>query len=184
MALDMGEVAPPLTLPTVHGELVTVDPSAATATVVIWTCNHCPYALAWHDRIQNAIRSYAGRDVQFFQINANDAAKNPVDGTEGMRQRIDAGEFASPYLRDEEQSASKRWGARVTPDVFVLDSDGLLRYRGAPDDDYADEAQEAAHMRAAVDELLAGAPVSQPYVKPVGCGVKWIVNDQPNPHAD
>uniref|UniRef100_UPI0015E7C440 redoxin family protein n=1 Tax=Klebsiella pneumoniae TaxID=573 RepID=UPI0015E7C440 len=108
---------------------VTLAPAEAAATVVLWTCNHCPYALAWHDRIQHVARDYADRDVRFIQINANDADKHPADSFEAMAERVDAGDFASDYVRDAEQTISKQWGARVTPDVFVLDPSGRIVYR-------------------------------------------------------
>lgn len=178
----VGDTVAPFTFPRAGGGEVTLAPENAAATVVVWTCNHCPYALAWHERIQQVARDYAGRGVRMIQINANDADTHPQDSFAAMEARVDAGELASDYVRDEEQLISKEWGARVTPDVFLLDPEGRIVYRGAPDADHDDPSQNAAYLRAALDDLLSGGPVATPETKPRGCGIKWIVNDQPNPH--
>lgn len=143
------------------------------ATVVVFTCNHCPYALAWHDRLQQAARDYSGRGVGFAQINANDAEKYPKDSFAAMTERARRGEFASPYLWDESQEVAHSWGAKVTPHVFVLDGSGAIVYEGAPDADYGDESQNAQWLRSALDDVLAGRPVARPHTKARGCSVKW-----------
>jgi hypothetical protein len=90
-----------------------------------------------------------------------------------MRARVEAGEFAGPYLHDGTQEVARAWGARVTPDVFVVDAGGRLVYRGAPDADHRDESLAAAWLRAALDAVLAGEPVAEPLTEPVGCSLKW-----------
>jgi len=182
MPLAIGDSAETFTLPNAAGGDTTVNLSGHAATVVIWTCNHCPYALAWHERIQSVIRDYAAKDVLVYQINANDAEKYPDDDFDHMKTRFEAGDFAGPYLYDEVQDFSKSWGAKVTPDVFVFDTDGRLAYRGAPDSNYEDESQNASYVRDALDDLIAGRPVAVPETKVRGCSVKWIINDQPNPY--
>ncbi len=174
MALSIGDVAPSFTLPRADGGDVTLTAAAAPATVVVWTCNHCPYALAWHERLQAVARDYAGRGVKFLQVNANDATRYPADSLAKMAERVAAGEFASDYLHDADQSVTRQWGAQVTPDVFVLDSTGRLVYRGAPDADYNDESLRAGYLREALDDLLAGRAVGRPETEPKGCSVKWL----------
>lgn len=180
MPLAIGDVAHPFELPSTTGAIEKVNPAGHAATVVIWTCNHCPYAIAWHERIQAVIRDYADRDVLVYQINANDAEKYPDDSFDKMKERAHL--FAGPYLRDEDQAFSKSWGAKVTPDVFVFDRDGRLAYRGAPDANYEDDTQNASYLRDALDDVLAGSAVRLPETKVRGCSVKWIINDQPNPY--
>jgi hypothetical protein len=90
-----------------------------------------------------------------------------------MRARVERGEFATPYLHDATQEVAAAWGARTTPDVFVVTPAGGLAYRGAPDADHGDPALRAAWLRAALDDVLAGRPVANPETTPVGCSVKW-----------
>ncbi|VXC24309.1 hypothetical protein ARTHRO9AX_220336 [Arthrobacter sp. 9AX] len=99
-----------------------------------------------------------------------------------MDKRVVAGEMASHYLRDKDQMVSKDWGAKVTPDVFVLDGSGTLVYRGAPDADHEVPEQNAQWLRDALDDVLAGHRVRRSWTRSLGCSVKWKINDQPNPH--
>src|SRR4051794_34711737 len=113
MALDF-------THPDTDGTPTPLDLDGHSATVVVFTCNHCPYALAWHDRLQAVARDYADRGVRVVQVNSNDAVKYPRDSVEVMRERVAAGEFAGPYVVDASQEVARTWGARTTPDVFVV----------------------------------------------------------------
>jgi hypothetical protein len=140
---------------------------------VVFTCNHCPYALAWHDRIQDAARDYGDRGVRFLQINANDAERYPRDSLEAMQDRVAAEDWPMPYLHDATQEVAREFGAQVTPDVFVFDAGGALRYRGAPDGDYSDPSANAEWLRSALDALLAGGEPDPAETEPVGCSVKW-----------
>jgi peroxiredoxin len=173
MSLAIGAPAPPFTLPDTHGTPTPLSDTAAPASVVVFTCNHCPYALAWHERIQAVARDYGARGVRTLQINANDSRRFPRDSIEAMAARVDAGEFAGPYLRDETQEVAREWGAAVTPDVFVLDADGRLAYHGAPDADYDEDSLDAAWLREALDAVLDGRPVKRAETRPVGCSIKW-----------
>ena len=173
-SLEIGDLAPPLALPDTAGNLTTLPlPGEAVATVVVWTCNHCPYALAWHERLMDVAREYAERGVRSLQINSNDAQRKPADSFEAMRERVAAEDWACPYLHDESQDAARAWGPVTTPDVFVLDSELRLRYRGAPDADYDDPSQNAGWVRAALDALLSGGVPDPAETKPVGCSIKW-----------
>ena len=111
--------------------------------------------------------------MRTLQICANDAERYPRDAPDAMRARVEAGEFAGPYLHDATQEVARAFGAKVTPDVFVVDADMRLAYRGAADADHRDESLDAGWLRAALDAVLAGEPVAEPVTKPVGCGVKW-----------
>jgi peroxiredoxin len=172
MTLQPGDPVPDFTLPDTSGKAVPLRDGEAAATVVVFTCNHCPYALAWHERLQDVARDYADRGVRFLQINANDAERYPRDSVDAMRARVEAGEFAGPYLVDETQEVARAWGATVTPDVFVTDATGVV-YRGAPDGDHNDPSLRAEWLRAALDDVLAGRPVARAQTKPVGCSIKW-----------
>ena len=168
----IGEPAPTFALPDTEG--TTHTPGDAPATVVVFTCNHCPYALAWHDRIVALAHDYADRGVRVLAINPNDAARYPRDSIEAMRTRVQGGEFDGiPYLRDESQEVARAYDAETTPDVFVLDASGRLRYRGAPDADYEDPSQRAAFLRDALDAILDGRDPELTRTPPVGCSIKW-----------
>ena len=174
MTLAIGEEAPNFQLPDTEGASWTSpDGAAAPVTVVVFTCNHCPYALAWHDRIAQAARDYADRGVRFLAINANDPERYPRDSYEAMQQRVANEDWPMPYLHDETQEVAHAFGAKTTPDVFVIDSGGRVRYRGAPDSDYDDPSENAAWLREALDAVLAGQEPSRPETKPVGCSIKW-----------
>jgi len=118
-------------------------------------------------------RDYRGRGVRTLQISSNDARRYPRDSPAAMAARVDAGEFAGPYLHDATQEVARAWGAAVTSDVFVLDGEGRVAYRGAPDADHGDEAASAQWLRSALDDVLAGRPVVLAETKPVGCSIKW-----------
>ena len=169
--MNIGDSAPAFTLPATDGS--EHSPAADAPTVVVFTCNHCPYALAWHDRILDAARDYAD-SARFLAINPNDAERYPRDSFEAMRERVEAdGGWPVPYLHDGDQAVARAYGARTTPDVFLLDPDGRLRYRGAPDSDYDDPAQGAAWLREALDAVLASTDPPRAETEPVGCSVKW-----------
>ena len=166
----IGDLAPAFSLRDTAGE----EHGPDGVTVVVFTCNHCPYALAWHDRLLAVARDYADRGVRTLLVNPNDSQRYPADSPEAMRERVDReGPWPAPYLHDPTQEVARAYDARTTPDVFVLDADRRLRYRGAPDADHGDESLRAAWLRAALDSVLAGEEVATPESEPVGCSIKW-----------
>jgi len=168
----IGDIAPTFALPDTEG--TNHEPGDAPATVLVFTCNHCPYALAWHDRLIALAQDYADRGVRVLAINPNDAERYPRDSLQAMRARVQRGELDGvPYLRDETQEVARAYDAQTTPDVFVLDAEGVLRYRGAPDGDYDDPSQNAAFVRDALDAVLDGRDLDRPQTAPVGCSIKW-----------
>jgi peroxiredoxin len=172
----IGEPAPTFSLPDTDG--VERQPGGAPATVVIFTCNHCPYALAWHERTVDVARDYASRGARVLAINPNDSERYPRDSPEAMRERVQAGEFDGvPFLRDDSQDVAHAYDAKTTPDVFVLDADSILRYRGAPDADYEDPSQNASYLRDALDAVLAGEVLAIAETEPIGCSIKWKPDD-------
>ena len=170
--IAIGERAPSFSLPDTEGIAHALDGRAAT--VVCFTCNHCPYALAWHERIIAVARDYAPLGARVLAINPNDAERYPRDSLEAMRARVERDEFRGvPYLRDESQQVARAYDAKTTPDMFVIDSAGILRYRGAPDADHDDPSQNAAWLRAALDAVLADRAPDPAETPPVGCSIKW-----------
>ncbi|MGD0386613.1 MAG: thioredoxin family protein [Solirubrobacteraceae bacterium] len=173
MTFAIGALAPNFTLPDTYGNETPLRDAGTGPTVVVFTCNHCPYALAWHDRLQAVARDYGPRGVRILQINSNDATRYPHDSLEAMSARVAAGEFASPYLHDATQQVARAWEATVTPDVYVIDADGRLAYHGAPDGDHNDESLAAAWLRDALDAVLDGRAADPAETEPVGCTIKW-----------
>jgi peroxiredoxin len=166
--VNIGDEAPTFTLPDTNGD----EHGPDGVTVVVFTCNHCPYALAWHDRLTQVARDYNG--VTFLAVNPNDADRYPADSYEAMKERVaQDGGWPHPYLRDESQEVARAYGARTTPDVFLLDADFRLRYRGAPDSNHRDAEQGAGWLREALDAVLKGEQPDRPETDPVGCSVKW-----------
>jgi peroxiredoxin len=172
MSLDVGDPAPTFELPDTEGAVHRLE--GDPATVVVFTCNHCPYALAWHDRLLDVARDYEGRGVRVLAVNPNDAVRYPRDSFEAMQERVRRdGGWPAPYLHDATQEVAAAYGARTTPDVFVVDGDGRVAYRGAPDGDYDDPGQRAAWLRDAIDAVLEGRRPARPRTEPVGCSIKW-----------
>jgi peroxiredoxin len=172
MTLTLGEPVPHFKLPDTDGNTWSSSDGGAP-TVVVFTCNHCPYALAWHDRIAQVARDYAERGVRLLAVNSNDAERYPRDSFEAMKQRVTSEDWPMPYLHDATQEVARDYGAKTTPDVFVIDGDGRLRYRGAPDPDYDDPGQNAVWLREALDAVLAGEEPARSETRPVGCSIKW-----------
>jgi peroxiredoxin len=171
ITVAIGAQAPGFDLPDTDGNRHGLPPGEPA--VVVFTCNHCPYALAWHDRIAAAARDYDGR-ARFFAINPNDAGRYPGDSYESMQRRVrEDGGWPLPYLRDETQEVAAAYGARKTPDVFVIDATGTLRYRGAPDENYGDESANGKWLREALDAVLERRDPETFETDPVGCSIKW-----------
>jgi peroxiredoxin len=173
--LSIGDQAPDFDLSDTDGDSHSLREGGGwPATVVVFTCNHCPYALAWHDRLLAVARDYAERGVRMLAINPNDEERYPADSFEAMKERVrEDGGWPLPYLRDESQQVARGFGAKTTPDVFVVDAEGKVRYRGAPDADYQDPARNAELLRGALDAVLEGRDPSPAETEPVGCSVKW-----------
>ena len=186
-ALDNGESAPEFELPGVTGEgwatldfnTYTLDDFDAPALVVVFTCNHCPTAKAYQERIKALQADYD--DLDLVAINSNNAIAEHANGNEyyatdsfeHMNVRSANEEFNFPYLRDESQEVAKAYGAQCTPHAFVFDGDRNLVYEGAIDDDREGENITEQYVRGAVDAVLAGEEYSTETVSPMGCSTKW-----------
>jgi peroxiredoxin len=169
-----GDPVPEFALPDTEGaEHRAPLAEAPPATVLIVTCLHCPYVVAWNPRLRAVAEEYAPRGVRFLGIHANDASRYPADSLDHMKRFVREQNWPFPYLHDESQSVARALGAEVTPHVFVLDGRQRVAYRGAPDGDHKDPSQNAAWLRGALDAVLAGNAVAEPETRARGCGVKW-----------
>ncbi len=144
------------------------------AVAVIFTCNHCPYARAWEDRIVQIQADYANKGVQVIAISSNDPQKYPEDSFPKMKERAQDKGFNFPYLYDETQEVARTYGAERTPEVFLLGKDGRLLYHGAVDDNYEDPRAVSSHyLRDALDAALASEEPVVAETRPIGCTIKW-----------
>ena len=170
----LGDTVPAFSLPDTEGvEHAVPATEAPPATVLVVTCNHCPYVIAWNPRLRAVADDYAPRGVRFLAINANDPERYPADSPEHMRRFVHDQDWPIPYLFDETQDVARALGAERTPHVFVLDAEHRLVYRGAPDGDHQDPAQDARWLRAALDAVLAGEQPEPAETDARGCSVKW-----------
>lgn len=175
MALALGDKAPDFDLPGVDGRNYTLaDFADKPALVIIWSCNHCPYVVAYEDRMVQVQRDYADKGVQLVAINSNDERRYPADSFDRMVERARAKGFDFPYLRDESQEVAHSYGPEVTPEVFLFDRGRKLVYHGRIDDNPDDpSAVRQRDLREALDHLLAGEPIATAETRAVGCTVKW-----------
>ena len=173
--MPVGTRAPSFSLPGVDGKTYELDSFRdARALVVIFTCNHCPYAQALEPRFIELQRDYAERGVRLVGINSNDATKYPDDDFASMRVRAQQNGWNFPYLHDESQSVARAYDAACTPDIFVFDAERALRYNGRCDDNWKDPtAVKERDLRRALDAVLAGKAIDFPVHPALGCSIKW-----------
>ena len=156
------------------------DFDASQVLVVVFTCNHCPYAQHVEDELLQIARNYAPRGVQFVAISSNDAEEYPEDSFEAMAERAREKDYPFPYLYDERQEAAKAYGAVCTPDFFVFDDDRQLAYRGRMDDTRPGQQPATGRdLRRALDELLEDGEVTMEQHASMGCNIKWKAGNEP-----
>ena len=181
--MPLGTSAPPFALPGVDGETRSLDSfSDAKLLVVVFTCNHCPYAIASEDRLIELQRDYADKGVQVVAINSNDAVNYPDDSFDNMKVRAAEKGFNFPYLYDESQEVARAYDAACTPDIFVFDADRKLAYRGQLDGSRPSNTVPVtgSDLRAALDAILDGASPSAEQVPSIGCNIKWQPGNAPD----
>lgn len=142
--------------------------------IVIFSCNHCPYVVAYEDRMVTIQKDYASKGVQLIAINSNDEKAYPEDSFPSMVKRAKDKHFNFVYARDPDQSVVDAYGAVCTPHVFAFDKDRKLAYRGRIDDSKEQSKVKSNDLRNAVNDLLSGKKVSVPDTRPFGCSIKLI----------
>ncbi len=176
---QVGEEVSDFELQNVDGEMVSMaDYPEAQGFIVVFTCNHCPYAKMYEQRIMELAEEFNPRGYQVIAIQPNDPEAYPEDNLENMRLRAEEKAYTFPYVMDETQETTKVYGATRTPETRVIErmEDGslILRYRGAVDDNYRDaSAVKVPYTADAVNALLAGNAVETTSAKAVGCSIKW-----------
>jgi peroxiredoxin len=175
--IELGTKAPDFKLPdTVSGKQLSFsDIRSDRATVVMFTCNHCPYVLHVNPELVRLARDYQKKGVSFVAISSNDVDRYPDDSPEKMTELAKEVGYPFPYLYDETQEVAKAYDAACTPDFYVFDGDDKLAYRGRLDESRPNSGKPLTgkDLRAALDAVLAGKPVPEPQYPSGGCGIKW-----------
>jgi peroxiredoxin len=182
--LTIGSPAPDFSLPGVDGKTYALsDFAQAKVLVIVFTCNHCPTAQAYEDRVQQLARDYRDKGVAVIAISPNDPLALRLDelgytdlgdSFEDMKQRAQDRGIDYPYLYDgETQEVSRKYGPAATPHVFIFDAERKLRYVGRIDDSEQVDRVKVHDTHNAIDALLAGKPVPVETTKTFGCSIKW-----------
>lgn len=173
----LGDTVEDFSLKNVNGKKVAMsDYKDAKGFIVIFTCNHCPYAVAYEDRIIALDKKFSKLGYPVIAINPNNPDKQKEDSYDLMKVRAKEKGFTFPYLFDDGQKIFPKFGATKTPHVYVLqktEKGNVVQYIGAIDDNYEDEkAVKQTYVQDAVDALLKGKEVPVRQTKAIGCSIK------------
>lgn len=174
---EVGDEATDFKLKNIDGKMVSLsDFKSAKGFIVIFTCNHCPYAKKYEGRIIELDKKYKDQGYPVIAINPNDPNVQPEDGYQQMIDRAKQKGFTFPYLVDEGQKIYPQYGATKTPHVFVLQKENgknIVKYIGAIDNNY-DNPNEVSEYYAqdAVNALIKGEPVKMTKTVAIGCTIK------------
>ena len=173
-ALKPGDVATDFKLKNVDGKMVSLsDFKNVKGYIVVFTCNHCPYAKAYEDRLIAINDKYSKQGYPVIAINPNDPSAEPEDSFDEMKVRAKQKGFKFPYLMDEGQKIYPQYGATKTPHVFLLDSKRVVKYIGSIDDSPTDaSAVKAKYLEDAIAALQAGKDIIPNVTKALGCSIK------------
>ena len=177
--LQIGDAAPDFQLPATDGSTYALsDFDGAEVLVVFFTCNHCPYVTGSDEVTRATAEKFAAQGVRFVGINSNSVNTYPEDSFDYMVARMGRYGFPWIYLHDESQDVALAYGALRTPHFYVFDRDRKLTYTGRGVDNPRDTSRVTVNdLERALEEYLAGQPVSVPMTNPIGCNVKWDGKD-------
>ncbi len=172
--LAIGDPIPHFQLPSVDGLTIDTHIIKDPVLVVIFTCNHCPYAQANEDRLIALANHFDEEGAQFILINSNDAENYPDDSFDAMKVRYAEKGFPFPYCHDESQEVAKKFGALCTPHCFVFDEKRQLQYKGRVDDNWKDPtAVKEQSLKVAIEAVLKGEIPAVQEANAIGCSIKW-----------
>ena len=181
--LPLGTTAPDFKLPDTTGKIVSpADFKDAPALLVIFMCNHCPYVVHIRAGLAQLARDYAPKRVAIVGINSNDVKNYPDDSPAKMKVEVKSAGYIFPYLYDATQAVAKAYRAACTPDIYLFDKNQQLVYRGQFDDSRPGNGIPVTgkDLRAALDAVLAGKPVSPDQKASIGCNIKWKSGNEPD----
>ena len=176
--LHIGDTAPDFKLKNVDEEFVTLaGMEDAKGYIIVFTCNHCPYAVMYEDRLIELHNTYAPKGYPVVAINPNDPVVKPADSFEAMQVRAKEKGFPFVYLMDEGQKVYPKYGAKKTPHVFLLDKERVVKYIGAVDDNHEDEtAVKEKYLENAIAAMEKGVAADPATTKAIGCSIKTVKN--------
>ena len=159
----------------VDGKAVSIaDVTGKAGTLVIFTCDHCPFARGWEGRIVELGNAYVKKGVGVILINANDPSEHEEDGFAGMQARAKSANMQIPYVVDETSNVARAFGATVTPEVFLFDRHGKLAYHGAVDDNRKEpDKVQNRYLKDALEAVVSGKPPALSDTKSLGCSIKY-----------
>jgi peroxiredoxin len=174
---QVGDTATDFSLKNINDKNVSLkDYKDAKGFIVVFTCNHCPFAVAYEDRIIALDKKYKALGYPVIAINPNNPAVQPKDSFDLMKERAKEKGFTFPYLFDEGQKIYPQYGATKTPHVYLLQKTkegNIVRYIGAIDDNYNDaSAVKVKYVENAVNSLLEGKEIEVKTTKAIGCSIK------------
>lgn len=178
----LGRPVPDFQLPDVSGKLVARrDFLGRPALLVVFMCNHCPYVIHVRPALAQLARDYLPKGIGMVGINANDATRYPEDSPANMAVEVKTAGYLFPYLYDADQAVARAYHAACTPDFFLFDATDKLVYRGQLDDSRPGNRIPVTgrDLRAALDAVLAGRPVSPDQKPAIGCNIKWRPGNEP-----
>lgn len=177
--LQLGQHAPNFKLPATDGKIYSLDSFKDADTLVIFfTCNHCPFVIGSDEITRKSADRFKSKGVAFVAINSNSVNTIPEDSFEHMVKRMHQHKFPWAYLYDESQEVAKKYGALRTPHFYVFDKNRKLIYTGRGVDKPRDATKVTVNdLDRALEEHLAGKPISIPLTNPIGCNVKWDGKD-------
>ena len=169
-----GDKATDFKLKSVDGKMYSMsDYKDAKGFIVVFTCNHCPFAVKYEDRVIELAKKYKSKGYILLAINPNDPAAAPDDSFDKMKVRAKEKGFTFPYLFDEGQKSQPQYGATKTPHVFLLDKNLIVKYIGAIDDNVEDaSAVKEKFLENAIATLEKGQEPEVPLTKAIGCSIK------------
>lgn len=172
--MQIGENAPDFNLKGVDNKQYSLDSfKDKKILIVIFSCNHCPYVVAYENRMIKLQDEFKD-NVAFIAINPNNEITHPEDSFENMKIRDKEKNFNFPYLRDETQETAKAYKAERTPHIFLFDEERKLRYTGRIDDDWEDESKVTSEdLKKAIKSLLEGKEIKNKETHAIGCTIKW-----------
>lgn len=171
---NIGDIATDFKLKNVDGKTVSLSNyKDAKGYIIIFTCNHCPYAVKYEDRIIALHKKYEKLGYPVVAINPNDPAKEPDDSSDAMKVRAKEKGFTFAYLFDDGQKIYPQYGAKKTPHIFLLNKKREVKYIGAIDDNVSNPEQvKVKYLEDAIADLEAGREVKTAVTKAVGCSIK------------